>query len=222
MEWQVIATRTVRGGAKLRAATAAPGAADVNETEDAPEAVFDPDALLPRADIGPQLNEVRPAADCLDLLTFCDVSLSSCGLFDRSAGATVTSKATAVRCVLSCDAVCMTFASPPLQAFAKRLDHSSWKERNAALEALEEMVKAAGGRITQNLGEAVPALKVRGGSTANDRAREHGLLKWLHYALAQDQRDSGSEYGQPPVMPGRRTPILHPGCTTSQSFAQGC
>ncbi len=48
-----------------------------------------------------------------------------------------------------------------LQALAKRLDHANWKERNAALEAMEEMVKAAGGRITPSLGEVMPALKVR-------------------------------------------------------------
>ncbi len=28
--------------------------------DDAPEAAFDPDALLPRTDLAPQLNEVRP------------------------------------------------------------------------------------------------------------------------------------------------------------------
>ncbi len=55
----------------------------------------------------------------------------------------------------------VTSALLPLQAFAKRLDHTNWKERNAALEALEEMVKAAGSRITPSLGEALPALKVR-------------------------------------------------------------
>ena len=52
-------------------------------------------------------------------------------------------------------------ATPHLQAFAKRLDHTNWKERNAALEALEEIIRAAGGRITPSLGEAVPALRVR-------------------------------------------------------------
>ena len=57
-----MATRKVRGGAKLGAATAAPGAEGVTDEEDAPEAAFDPDALLPRTDIGPQLNEVRPVA----------------------------------------------------------------------------------------------------------------------------------------------------------------
>jgi len=55
-----------------------------------------------------------------------------------------------------------------LQALAKRLDHANWKERNAALEAMEEMVKAAGGRITPSLGEVMPALKVRRGAAIAD------------------------------------------------------
>lgn len=38
---------------------------------------------------------------------------------------------------------------------------SNWKERNAALEEVEEIVKAAGGRIQPSVGDLMPALKVR-------------------------------------------------------------
>ena len=66
---QVVATRRVRGGAKLRPAATAPNAAGGADVEDAPEAAFDPDALLPRTDIGPQLNEVRLPYSLCTVLT---------------------------------------------------------------------------------------------------------------------------------------------------------
>ena len=37
---------------------------------------------------------------------------------------------------------------------------ANWKERNAALEEVEEIVKAAGGRIQPTVGDLMPALKV--------------------------------------------------------------
>lgn len=37
---------------------------------------------------------------------------------------------------------------------------SNWKERNAALEEVEEIIKAAGGRIQPTVGDLMPALKV--------------------------------------------------------------
>lgn len=37
---------------------------------------------------------------------------------------------------------------------------SNWKERNAALEEVEEIMKSAGGRIQPSVGDLMPALKV--------------------------------------------------------------
>ena len=44
------------------------------------------------------------------------------------------------------------------------LGSANWKERNAAVEEVEEVLKAAGGRIQPSLGDLMPALKVRTGS----------------------------------------------------------
>ena len=40
------------------------------------------------------------------------------------------------------------------------LGSSNWKERNAALDEVEDIVKAAGGRIQPTVGDLMPALKV--------------------------------------------------------------
>lgn len=37
---------------------------------------------------------------------------------------------------------------------------ANWKERNAALDEVEEIIKAAGGRIQPTVGDLMPALKV--------------------------------------------------------------
>ena len=37
---------------------------------------------------------------------------------------------------------------------------ANWKERNAALDEVEEIIKAAGGRIQPSVGDLMPALKV--------------------------------------------------------------
>lgn len=51
--------------------------------------------------------------------------------------------------------------SPQLgEAFAKQLDSANWKERNAAMEAVEEMIRGTGGGITPNIGELAQGLKV--------------------------------------------------------------
>ena len=40
------------------------------------------------------------------------------------------------------------------------LGSANWKERNAALDEVEEIVKSAGGRIQPTVGDLMPALKV--------------------------------------------------------------
>ena len=37
---------------------------------------------------------------------------------------------------------------------------ANWKERNAALDDVEEIIRAAGGRIQPTIGDLMPALKV--------------------------------------------------------------
>ena len=73
------------------------------DEDDEPAAPFDPDALLPRADISSQ----------------------------------ITSKLVA------------------------NMGSANWKERNAALDEVEEIIKAAGGRIQSSVGDLMSALKVR-------------------------------------------------------------
>ena len=169
---QVVATRRVRGSKQARPTSAQQGAASGGDAEDAPDAPFDPDALLPRTDIGPQLNEVHQDP----------VTSSNMGQVEASPASTAVgsskhrSASRASRNAIICPVIIREdrmFASTPakwlpgLQALAKRLDHANWKERNAALEAMEEMIKAAGGRITASLGEVMPALKVRDSAPAN-------------------------------------------------------
>ena len=40
------------------------------------------------------------------------------------------------------------------------LGSANWKERNAALDEVEEIIKSAGGRIQPTVGDLMPALKV--------------------------------------------------------------
>ena len=40
------------------------------------------------------------------------------------------------------------------------LGSANWKERNAALDEVEEVIKSAGGRIQPTVGDLMPALKV--------------------------------------------------------------
>ena len=40
------------------------------------------------------------------------------------------------------------------------ISSSNWKDRNAALEEVESIVKAAGSRIQPSVGDLMPALKV--------------------------------------------------------------
>ncbi len=40
------------------------------------------------------------------------------------------------------------------------IDSAVWKERNAAVSEVEEILVAAGNRIQPNLGDLIPALKV--------------------------------------------------------------
>ena len=92
-----------RGGrGQKQQAGSAPAAGPAEAAEDSP-AAFDPDELLPRADISGHIT-----------------------------GKLVTS-----------------------------LGSVNWKERNAAVEEVEEILKAAGGRIQPSLGDLMPALKVR-------------------------------------------------------------
>lgn len=104
---QVVPTRKVRsakpaggsaaGGAASKSGTCAGGAAQ------AEEAAFDPDELLPRADIS----------------------------------ASISAKLVA------------------------NLNSANWKERNAGLAEVEDILKANGNRIQPALGDLMPALKVR-------------------------------------------------------------
>ena len=45
------------------------------------------------------------------------------------------------------------------------LGSANWKERNAAVEEFEEILKAAGSRIQPNVGDLMPALKVSLGNS---------------------------------------------------------
>ena len=103
---QVVPTHVARAGVKHSTAVTAadsPRASLDGEGEPAAAVVAaEPESLLPRVDLGPQLGE----------------------------------------------------------AFAKQMDSVNWKERNAAMESVEEMIRGAGGRITPNVGELVQCLKV--------------------------------------------------------------
>lgn len=46
------------------------------------------------------------------------------------------------------------------------LGSANWKERNAALDEVEEIVKSAGGRIQPTVGDLMPALKVNASTFA--------------------------------------------------------
>ena len=92
------------GRGQKQQAGSAPAAGPAEAAEDTP-AAFDPDELLPRADISGHIT-----------------------------GKLVTS-----------------------------LGSANWKERNAAVEEVEEILKAAGSRIQPSLGDLMPALKVRTG-----------------------------------------------------------
>lgn len=66
------------------------------------------------------------------------------------------------------------------------LSSANWKERNAALDEVEEIIKSAGGRIQPTVGDLMPALKV---STNTCMASRAGLIDLTEDARSMQFED---------------------------------